>query len=421
MPTFCCLYQPQVLTMTVDLKNMPDISIRPSPPKPVRWIVALIILIGLSIVISRLVSGKNHLWLTVGLPALAVSGLLFMLLVIYLVRAIFANARDREREKMIIREVRRGRRALQILAAECCTAHSSADNPFTAIGSNLVKNEDVFFPQRSWRGEEDTHLSQIIRAEGLSEAQHFRTLLSSLIQRLVLPLSVLPSNRPVMVLLEHSSALSEEKAFALFWQAWHQAGILQPVSTFIGNGAQAIDDWLDHHFRSEAVLLVVSWQYAPANTPLSAETVNAVLLGNRLTQGILPPLAYLHRPEPGEATTDAQHYAITQALDWVPVNAEMPAHLWLTGMLPDSEEYVTLLKVIDAVGLENVDQQTGFHNFNNFLGDPGKSALWLAVAAATQSIQRQPEYHLLINREQQNGKVWNMIVSPATPVKEREA
>jgi hypothetical protein len=119
------------------------------------------------------VTGKNNVLLTVGAPAIMLGGLLFILFVIYLLRAISANARDREREQTILKEVRRGRRALQILAANAA-AHSSANKPFTAIGSNLVKNENVFYPQQSWRGEEDTRLSQIARTGEPKKSSIFR-------------------------------------------------------------------------------------------------------------------------------------------------------------------------------------------------------------------------------------------------------
>lgn len=146
-----------------------------------------------------------------------------------------------------------------------------------------------------------------------------------------------------------------------------------------------------------------------------------VLLGRRLTQDVLPPLAFLHRPEAGEGEVDALHYAISQALDWVPVNAEKPNHLWLSGVDTETEAYATLRKAIDTAGLESVDPLTGLHNFNDFLGDAGNAALWFAVAGATQSIQQQPAHHLLICREHKNGKVWNMVISPVTSAKEGEA
>lgn len=404
--------------MPVDLKNMPDVSVRPASPRFSRWIVVLMILIGFSLVISRLAAGKNNAWLTVGVPTIVLGGLLLIMFMIYLLRAISANARDKEREQTILNEVRRGRRALQILVAECCTAHSSADKPFTFIGSNLLKNENVFCPQLSWRGEEDTRLSQIVRIGKAKEEHRLQTLFRALFCKLVPPLSFLPADQTVVVLLDHSSSVPEEKALVLFWEAWQQSGVQQPVSILAGNGAQAIDYWLDHHIHSESILLVVSWQYAPLNTPLSAEAISGLLLGNRLTQDVLPPLAFLHRPEAGGDGIDALRYAITRALDWVPVNAAKPEHLWLSGFDAETKTYATLMQAIDEVGLKNVDPLTGFHNFNDFLGDPGNAAFWLAVAAAAQSIQQQPVHHLLISREQQNGKVWNMVVSPVISTKE---
>lgn len=407
--------------MPVDLKSIPDVSIRMAPPKLARWIVVLIIMIGLSMVISRVLTGKNNAWISVGIPALIVGGLLFILLVIYLVQQIFANARDREREKVIIQEVRRGRRALQILAAECCTAHSQTDNPFTPVASNLLQNENVFFPQRSWRGEENIRHSQLTRAMGIKAEQHLRMLFRKLIQKLAVPLSKLPADKPIMLLLESSSSIPDEKTHALWWQAWEQSNIKQNCSCLNGSGAQVIDTWLDHNIRSDALLLVIAWQYAPENTSLSAEAITAVLLGNRLTQDTLSPVAFLHRPESGGNTLEEMQYSIAQSLDWVPVAADIPEHLWLSGVVAETDEYIALMKVIDDSALKNIDQQNGMHNFNDFLGDPGEAALWLAVVAATQSMQQQPVHHLLIIREAQNGKVWNMVVFPVATAKEGEA
>lgn len=200
-----------------------------------------------------------------------------------------------------------------------------------------------------------------------------------------------------------------------------QSGIQQSVSTLAGSGAQAIDHWLDHHIRSEAVLLVVSWQYAPLNTSMSAEAISGILLGNRLTQDILPPLAFLHRPEAGEGEPDALHYAITQALDWVPVGAEKPEHLWLSGVDAETEAHAALMKGISATGLKMSTRRWVFIISMIFWVIHGNASLWLAVAGATQSIQQQPAHHLLISRDQQTGKVWNMVVSPASSTKEGEA
>lgn len=404
--------------MPVDLKNIPDASLRPTPPRLSRWMMSLVILVGFSVVLSRLLTGKNNLWLSAGIPCLIVSGLLFILFLIYLLRQILANAHDKQREKTIIQEVRRGRRALQILATECSTAHSSANAPFASVSSNLLRNDNVFFPQRSWRGEDNIRLSQLARIAGISGEAHLAFLFTTLAKHLAQSFSRLPADKPVMLLFESSSKLPEEKTEALWLRAWEASGIQQPCSRISGSGMQIIDDWLDHNIQSEALLLVVSWQFQPHNTPLSAEAITGVLMGNRLTQHALTPMAFLHRPEAVGESSDAFEYAIGQALDWVPIAPEAPEHLWLGEVDPDTDEYTALMKAISSASLSRVDQHTGTHNFNDYLGSPGKGAGWLAIAAATQAIQQHPAHHLVICREQQSGKVWNMVVSPVDSYEE---
>ncbi len=67
-------------------------------------------------------------------------------LAIYLMQQIQANAWDSRREQVILQEVRRGRRALQILAAACSTAHDP-DLQFTGIADALLRNDNKSFPR----------------------------------------------------------------------------------------------------------------------------------------------------------------------------------------------------------------------------------------------------------------------------------
>ncbi|MEB7276925.1 hypothetical protein NEN81_00980 [Enterobacter asburiae] len=406
--------------MPVDLKNIPEPSVRPAPPKFVRALMVLIILIGLSITLSRLFTGNNNVWFSVIVPTVIIGGVIFVRFINYQVQQLVANSHDMLREKTIIQEVRRGRRALQILFAECCTAHSLCETPFASGSNSLVNNENVFFPQRSWRGEENVRLSQLPRPIKIKEEKHLSLLFTVLAERLAISFSAYPKERPVMVLLDFTSSIPEKKAINLWQQAWQNAGIQQTLNRINSFGAQAVDEWLDHNIRSDALLLVLSWHYAPINTRDSAEAICGVLFGNRLTQETLPSLAILHRPESGEGADEDLRYAITQALDWGPVKSSEIQHLWLSGVEDEMDNYATLIKAIADSDLKNVSQKTGTHNFNDYLGDPGKTGVWLAIVAATQSMQQQRVHHLLICREQQNGKFWNMVVSPTVPDEERE-
>lgn len=382
--------------------------------------MVLAVLIGLNVTLSRLLTGNNNEWFSFGLPTVIVGGVLLVRFIIYLVRQIVANSHDMQREKTIIRDVRRGRRALQILFAECCTAHSLCETPFASGSNSLVNNENVFFPQRSWRGEENVRLSQLPRPFKTKEEKHLSLLFTALAERLAISFSVYPKEMPVIVLLDFTSSISEEKTITLWQQAWQSAGIQQTFNRINSFGAQAVDEWLDHNIRSDALLLVLSGNYAPINTQRSAEAMCGVLFGNRLTQETLPSLAILHRPECGEGVDEELRYAITQALDWGPVKSSEIQHLWLSGVEDEMDNYASLMKAIADSNLKNVSQKTGTHNFNDYLGDPGKAGVWLAIVAATQLMQQQRMHHLLICREQQNGKVWNMVVSPGVPAEEGE-
>ncbi|MEN3754842.1 hypothetical protein ABC733_25795 [Mangrovibacter sp. SLW1] len=62
--------------------------------------------------------------------------------------------------------------------------------------------------------------------------------------------------------------------------------------------------------------------------------------------------------------------------------------------------------------LTGVDRQTGIHNFGDFIGDPDKAGMTLAIAAATQSVNKKSEYHLLIIREKGSANIWGVAISP---------
>ena len=151
------------------------------------------------------------------------------------------------------------------------------------------------------------------------------------------------------------------------------------------SGLKALDQWIDHRIGDNALLLVVAIQFAPLQPEGTAEVAVGLLLGNRLTQTVLPPTAYLHRPEQErEPTTDALLYAARQALDWAPLDAQSIEQTWRVGI--DVQRDEALSTVLAEVSLPAKHNQ-GFCNLDTLLGHPGKASPWLVIAAATQTIQ----------------------------------
>lgn len=112
--------------MPVNLNTIPGPALRPLPPKPLRWLSTLVGLIATGILLMRflgkLVGETSFWWFAIGIPVLFWVVLMGFRLTVYIMQQIHANAWDKRREQVILQEVRRGRRALQILAAEHRTA-----------------------------------------------------------------------------------------------------------------------------------------------------------------------------------------------------------------------------------------------------------------------------------------------------------
>ncbi|GGA61819.1 hypothetical protein GCM10011328_41390 [Hafnia psychrotolerans] len=339
---------------------------------------------------------------------------------VYMMQQIHANAWDKRREQFILKEVCRGRRALQILAAEHRTAHV-AETQFTDTTDALLHNEDILFSQTSWDGQSSIRHSRLPDSVDVLPQTQVSSAFAELLQTLTEPLSHLPQDNPVAVLLESSSSLPDAQVRDLWQQAWLESDLTPPMAFIPGHGLMAVDHWLDYRIQDKSVLLVIALQIAPRQPDNTAEVVTGLLLGNRLTQKTLPPIALLHRPELSRPDPVALQEKVEQAIDWVPLRTTALQHLWLAGISGTSEGYQCAIVAQGNPPLASVDPAIGIHNINEFLGNPGRAAPWLAIAAAAQAISRTPAPHMIISGEQDSESVWITVVSPLASHKENTA
>ena len=399
--------------MPVEIKKIPEPSPRPAQPNISRWLTALISMMAIGILLMLLL--ENNFWrFTACIPVGLWGILLFSRMIIFLIGHIWANAYDRCREQYILKEVRRGRRALQILAAECTTAHAS-DILFTTISEPLLRNINVLFPQNTWGAAGNVRHSRLTVTEGTSIESVVTTAFNVLLQKLSMPLSALPKDNPVAILLESSSSIPVSEIKAIWLQSWHNSGIKQPIEFIDGQGLAVVDRWLDYRINENTVLLVVALQIAPEEPEMSAETAVGILLGNRLTQKSLIPYALLHRPEASGANAEALQEGLLQAADWVPLQPDAVEHLWLSGIDETSDARASAIIAQGKPPLSHISQEAGLHDFNHYLGPPGRAAPWLAIAAAAKIISDTPTSHMIISGEQGCDTVWSTVISPHVP------
>jgi hypothetical protein len=139
-----------------------------------------------------------------------------------------------------------------------------------------------------------------------------------------------------------------------------------------------------------------------------------LLLGNRLMQSILAPIAYLHRPEQERKPTDADLLCATrQALDWVPLQAQAVKRVWLTGI--DPQRHAAIATVLMDVPMP-VQLPKALCNLDALLGQPGKASPWLAIAAAAQTIERGAGPQFIFSGGTAVDGLWSTVLMPVSPL-----
>jgi hypothetical protein len=381
------------LVMTVRLDQVPALAPRPARPRAWLWLgvflsTLLLLGVGGAFLFGTQALRQNpvNFWgFALGVPLLAWCLLSFGRVLLYLGQQQVADGWDQAREEDLIHKVRRGRRVQQVLAASLYTAlREPAESSATQIKA-LNDGVKALKAQPSRQDQSVLRHSRITGEKDEIPEVALHRVVTKLLADLASTLMQLPGDTPLALLLEVDSALPENVWHRVWRQAWSESGIRQSAVPVEGDGLEALDHWLDHRIADQALLLVVALQFAPQQPEGTAEAAVGLLLGNRLTQTVLSPIAYLHRPEQErEPTNDALVYAARQALDWVPLDAESIEQTWRAGV--DTQRDAALTTVLAEVPIP-AKQGHGFFDLDTLLGHPGKASPWLAVAAATQIIQ----------------------------------
>ena len=407
--------------MPVNLDTIPAPYLRPTPPKPLLWLAALVCLVATGILLMRLlgklVSENTFWWFAMGIPAMVWLVLMGIRMAVYMIQQIKANAWDKRREQVILQEVRRGRRALQILAATFSTAHI-ANAEFTDCTEAMLRNQQMLTPQTSWKKENTIRHSKLPASNDLESQDRIAAAFAELLESFVDTFAFIRPDHPIAVLLESTSSIPGALVKEIWLKAWEKRAFPQPTHFVRGSGLRVIDNWLDNHIQDEDLLLVVAVHIAPDVTLFSAEAVVGLLLGNRLKQKDLLPLALLHRPELSEPDDEMLRATAVQAADWVPMSIDRVQHLWLTGISAKSDAYRAILKVKTALPFTGLEQQSDMHHIDSFLGNTALVAPWLAIAVSAKAMSYSPAPQFIFNGEQGSESVWSCAVSPNASHKE---
>ena len=403
--------------MPVRLDQVPALAPRPARPRGWLWLGVLplmLLLAGTAFLFGTQAWRQQPVsfWgLALGLPLLVWCLLGFARVLLYFGQQQVADGWDKAREEDLINKVRRGRRVQQVLAVSLHTALQEPGGLPAAQRDALLSGTSALVAQPSVPGGAALRQSRLSGDTDEGPEHLLLRVLTQVLADLAQPLTQLPDDTPLALLLEVESGLAQNLLQRVWRQAWSESGIRQSTVPVEGGGLKALDQWLDHRIGDKALLLVVAFQFMPQQPEGTAEAAVGLLFGNRLTQTVLPSMAYLHRPEQErEPTTDALLYATSQALGWVPLDAQSIEQTWRVGV--DTQRDADVSSVMAAVPLP-AKYSEGVCNLDTVLGHPGKASPWLAIAAATQSIQcgAGPQF-IFSGGDCVDTGLWSTVVTP---------
>ncbi len=404
--------------MAIRLDKLPLPALRPAAPNALRWaaLLGLLLLVGLAKANHLAGQAEEQDWrsfmgVAVVLPVLLWSLCFFTRALFYVGQRGISEGWDSALHERRARLMRFGRRSQQVLAISWHSAlRESGDEAgsaqLTALLGEKVGLKVGPIPQG---GEVGGRYSRL-RENGESSEQRLAHTMQTLLTDLTPTLAKLPADTPLAVLLELNTAAAPELLQHLWHTAWAASGIRHPVEFLDGSGLAVVDEWLDQRIDDPALLLIIALQVAPPHPEGTGEAGVAVLLGNRLTQTTLPPIAYLHRPQQERGAGHASlAEAARQALEWVPLPAGDIERTWCTGVV--AQRSAALNRVIKDLAL-TPDQRPCCPDA--LLGNTGIVAPWLAIAAATQAITCGAGPQFIFSGEGPvNTRLWCTAVMPA--------
>lgn len=404
--------------MPVRLDQIPAVALRPARPRVWHWFGLLLLFLLLGLGASFLFGTPQQtvsFWgPALGIPFLSWCVLSFGQAVLYLGQHRAADGWDEAREDDLIQSVRQGRRSQQLLHVSLHSAFRvQGEQPIAQLEALLGKTE-ALKAQPARLSEGAVRHSQV--GGDSNEAPEIVLLqaLTDVLADLAQTLALLPDDTPLALMLEVNSALPENTLRRVWRQAWSDSGIRQNSEPVEGTGLAALDQWLDHRINDQALLFVVALQFAPEQPEGTAEVVVGLLLGNRLTQTTLPPMAYLHRPEQErDGSRDGLGYAARQALDWASLDAESIEHVWRVGI--DPQRTFAINAVLAELPLPAKPNQR-IYNLDFSLGHPGKASPWVAIVAAAQKIQNGAGPQFIFSGDDVAAEIWTTVVTPVSPL-----
>ncbi|SAK88112.1 hypothetical protein AWB75_06022 [Caballeronia catudaia] len=403
--------------MSVVLPPAESSEPRPNPPRPVVWLVALVVTLIAGGATALLTwpkgepTGTAWFWIRLFVIPPLSWGLAFGLRLFYR-----EQENDRiEAENEALQEAYET--ALQFASEPLAVngvayltglgtkelARKLADGSITLTaqttrsGVEGIRHSALTLEKESIPKENDEH------KDDDPETRRYRNCFDALIAAIAPTVKVIAFDIPFGVRLQLPDETKRDHLRQVWQTCWDKSGLrrTQAVLTESSQGVMSLDEWLDIKGgpRLEKALLFVSVQLHETPPQNSAEVAVALILSwlPLAQRRRLPIVAHVHRPV--EAISNDVSASITTALQWGRAEGKEVEDLWQSGVERAEKDAISQCMSDLAIGVSATPNFSGLHNIDAALGCPGSSAGWMALALGVEQASGRKKAQLIAWRE----------------------
>lgn len=366
------------LNMPIYLDEVPENADGVSRPSTMRWIIFLVVILlaGLVLTLWQWTGDQRGIsfWFTaIGLPFCLWGGLFVFRHIGYRLELKGEAGWNYESDDLEEAEISRGRRFSWVLNTWVQTPAGRGTGSLSAamaLGIPLLKTT------KPRSGGESIRHAPITDFDAGPEA--VAKAIEKAALRINKTLKRLPEELPCWLVLECDAELSVAKEAELLQLVTEKSG--RALRQIPGQGMNALDYWLDHHWAKPSVLVILTLTLRTLPQENDAEAIAAIVLCNRKSHHY-PDAVRLHRPQ--KSIPETLTHNMAHALRWAGLSPDAINGIWITG------EAVT-----DRPGLNQSCEDnkltlslTGdINNIDATLGYAGQASPWIAVALAADKV-----------------------------------
>lgn len=386
------------LTMPIYLDEVPDNTDGIPHPVRLRWVIFLLVIMLSGVVLTLWQWSGDRRGITFWFTALGLPFCLWSILAVFrhLGYRLELNGEagwNYECYDLEETEISRGSRFAWVLDT---WVHTPAGRGTGSLSAAMALGTPLLKTAKPRTGGEAIRHARITDFD--SDPEALTKAIEKAALRINKTLASLPENLPCWLMFDCDADLSVENEADLLQLIVEKSG--RALRQIPGQGMNALDHWLDHHWASPSSLVVLTISLRTFPQENDAEAISSMVLCNRKSHQY-PDAVRLHRPQ--KSIPETLTHNMMHSLRWAKLSPDAIRGIWITGeavtdtpaLYQSCEENKLTLKLTD--GIKSIDTTLGY---------AGQSSPWIAVVLAADKVSAQGAQLVAAQPDRGSDDIW---------------